>query len=313
MNWFERFLLPKAASTHASDVDGLFMFIIYLTIFFFLFNGALALYAARRWRRRSAADVTPHTTHNTRLELLWSIIPLLVVMMIFFWGFKGYVSAAIAPNDAIEIVVTAKKWVWQFEYPDGTRTLNELHVPLNQPVKLVMHSEDVIHSFYVPSFRLKRDVIPGRYTELWFTATEPGAQQVQCAEYCGKGHSDMSATIHVDTQEQYETFLREGDEQVRQMPLKELGRLVYENKGCATCHSLDGTRGQGPSWKGIYGQVHQFTDGKSALVDDNYIRESILYPQAKIVLGYEPIMPTFQGLLREREITGVIEYIKSLK
>jgi cytochrome c oxidase subunit 2 len=313
MNWFEHFLLPRAAATHASDVDGLFMFIIYLTIFFFFFNGALALYAARRWRRRAGDGATPHTTHNTRLELLWSIVPLLVVMMIFFWGFKGYIKAAVAPNDAIEIVVTAKKWVWQFEYPDGTRTLNDLHVPLNKPVKLVMHSEDVIHSFYVPTFRLKRDVIPGRYTELWFTATEPGEQHVFCAEYCGKGHSDMGATIHVDTDEQYETFLREGDEQVRQMPLQELGRLVYENKGCATCHSLDGTRGQGPSWKGIYGQEHRFTDGKSALVDENYIRESILYPQAKIVQGYQPIMPTFQGLLREREIAGVIEYIKSLK
>ncbi len=313
MNWLQSFLLPRAAATHASDVDGLFMFIIYLTIFFFFFNGALVFYAARRWRRRSPVEVTPHTTHNTKLELIWSIIPLMVVMMIFFWGFKGYISAAVAPNDAIEIVVTAKKWVWQFEYPDGTRTLNDLHVPLNKPVKLIMHSEDVIHSFFVPTFRLKRDVLPGRYTELWFTATEPGVQQVFCAEYCGKGHSDMLAKIHVDTDEQYETFLREGDEQVRQMPLPELGRLVYENKGCATCHSIDGTRGQGPSWKGIYGNVEQGTDGKGHLVDENYIRESVLYPQAVIVQGYQPIMPTFQGLLREREILGVIAYIKSLK
>ena len=148
-----------------------------------------------------------------------------------------------------------QEWLWQFEYPDGTRTLNELHVPVNKPVQLVMHSEDVLHGFFVPSFRLKRDVIPGRYTQLWFTATEPGVQQVFCAEYCGKGHSDMLAKIFVDTDEQYETFLREGDEQVRQMPLKDLGRLVYENKGCATCHSIDGTRSQGPSWKGIYGKM----------------------------------------------------------
>ena len=135
-------------------------------------------------------------------------------MVIFFWGFKGYVSACVPPNDRSEIVVTAKKWVWQFEYPDGTRTLNDLHVPLNKRVKLVMHSEDVIHSFFVPTFRIKRDVIPGRYTELWFTANEPGIQQVFCAEYCGKGHSDMLARIFVDTPEQYETFLREGDEQI---------------------------------------------------------------------------------------------------
>jgi cytochrome c oxidase subunit 2 len=289
------------------------MFIIYLTLFFFFFNGALIWYAVRRWRRRPADGATPHITHDTRLELLWSLIPLVVVMLIFFWGFSGYVKAWVAPNDAMEVVVTGKKWVWQFEYPDGTRTLNDLHVPVNKPVKLIMHSEDVIHSFFVPGFRLKRDVIPGRYTELWFTATQPGVQQVFCAEYCGKGHSDMLARIFVDTQEQYETFLREGDEQVRQMPLVELGKLVYENKGCATCHSLDGTRGQGPSFKGIWASAQRATDGKEHTVDANYIRESILQPQAVVVQGFEPIMPTFQGLLREREIQGVIEYIKSLQ
>ncbi|HEY3444659.1 MAG TPA: cytochrome c oxidase subunit II [Paludibaculum sp.] len=313
MNWFQNWMLPKAAATHAGDVDGLYMFIVYLTIFFFFFNGALIFYAARKWRRRSDKEVTPHITHDTRLELIWSIIPLIVVMLIFFWGFKGYVKAWVAPNDSIEIVVTGKKWVWQFEYPDGTRTLNDLHVPLNKPVKLVMNSEDVIHSFYVPGFRLKRDVIPGRYTELWFTATEPGVQQVFCAEYCGKGHSDMLARIFVDTPEQYEVFLREGDEQVRKMPLKDLGKMVYENKGCATCHSLDGTKGQGPSWKGIWGNLHKGTDGKDYPVDANYIRQSILMPQAMVVQGFEPIMPTFQGLLREREILGVVEYIKSLQ
>ena len=313
MNWFRDFLLPRGAATHAGDVDGLFMFIIYLTIFFFFFNGALIIYAVRKWKRRSDKEVTPHITHDTRMELIWSLIPLVVVMMIFFWGFNGYVKAWVAPNDAIEIVVTGKKWVWQFEYPDGTRSLNDLHVPINRPVKLVMQSEDVIHSFYVPGFRLKRDVIPGRYTEMWFTATEPGVQQVFCAEYCGKGHSDMLARIFVDTPEQYETFLREGDEQVRKMPLKDLGKLVYENKGCATCHSLDGTRGQGPSWKGIWGKTHKGADGKEYTVDANYIRQSILQPQAVVVQGYEPIMPTFQGLLREREILGAIEYIKSLQ
>ncbi|MCC7153765.1 MAG: cytochrome c oxidase subunit II [Bryobacterales bacterium] len=313
MNWFRDYLLGPQSATHATEVDSLFMFIVYLTIFFFFFNGALIFYAARRWRRKSDREITPHITHNTKLELLWSLIPAVVVFVVFFWGFKGYVSAFIPPNEALEIVVTGKKWVWQFEYPDGTRSLNDLHVPLNRDVKLVMHSEDVIHSFFVPRFRLKRDVIPGRYTELWFRATQPGVQQVFCAEYCGKGHSDMLARIFVDTPEQYETFLREGDEQTRTMPLGELGRLVYENKGCATCHSLDGTRGQGPSFKGIWGHPADGSDGKNYVVDANYIRQSILYPQAVVVKGFEPIMPTFQGLLREREILGVIEYIKSLQ
>lgn len=313
MNWFRDYLLGPPAATHAAEMDGLFIFITILTIFFFFFNGALIFYAAKRWKRRSENEVTPHITHDTRLELLWSLIPLVVVMLIFFWGFKGYVSAWVAPNDAMEIVVTGKKWLWEFEYPDGTRALNDLHVPVNRPVKLVMHAEDVIHSFFVPAFRLKRDVLPGRYTELWFTATEPGVYQVYCTEYCGKGHSDMLARIYVDTPEEYEVFLREGDEQVRKMPLKELGKLVYENKGCATCHSIDGSRGQGPTFKGIWGKTERGTDGKEYLVDENYIRDSILNPNAVVVQGYEPIMPTFQGLLREREILGVIEYIKSLQ
>ncbi len=313
MNWFRDFLLPRGAATHAGEMDGLFMFITWLTVFFFFFNGGLIFYAVRRWRRRSDKEVTPHITHDTRLELVWSLIPLAVVMLIFLWGFKGYVKAWVAPNESMEIIATGKKWVWEFEYPDGTRTLNDLHVPLNRPVKLVLTSEDVIHSFYIPEFRLKRDAIPGRYTELWFTATEPGIKQVYCTEYCGKGHSDMLARIFVDTPEQYETFLREGDEQVRKMPLKELGRLVWENKGCATCHSLDGTRGQGPSWKGIWGHKQRGADGKEYVVDADYIRQSVLMPQAMIVQGFEPIMPTYQGLLREREILGLIEFIKDLQ
>jgi len=313
MNWFRDFLLPRGASTLVGETDGLFLFITLLTVFFFFFNGALIFYAVKRWRRRSEKEVTPHITHDTRLELVWSLIPLVVVMLIFFWGFRGYVKAWVAPNESMEIIVTGKKWVWEFEYPDGTRTLNDLHVPVNQPVKLVLTAEDVIHSFYIPEFRLKRDAIPGRYTELWFTATKPGIYQVFCAEYCGKGHSDMLARIFVDTPEQYETFLREGDEQVRKMPLKELGRLVWENKGCATCHSLDGTRGQGPSWKGIWGHKQRGADGKEYQVDADYIRQSILAPQAVVVEGYQPIMPTYQGLLREREILGVIEFIKDLQ
>lgn len=313
MNWFRNFWLGPQAATQAYEVDGLFMFIVYLTIFFFLFNGALTLYAAKRWRRKSENEITPHITHDTKLELLWSVVPAIVVFVIFFWGFSGYVKGFIPPNESLEIVVTGKKWLWQFEYPDGTRSLNDLHVPLNRDVKLVMQSDDVLHSFFVPAFRVKRDVIPGRYNDIWFRATIPGIHRVFCTEYCGKGHSDMLGRIFVDTPEQYEIFLREGDEQTRTMPLPELGKLVYENKGCATCHSIDGSSGQGPSFKGIWGHPAEGTDGKSYMVDANYIRQSILYPQQVVVKGFEPIMPTFQGLLREREILGVIEYIKSLQ
>jgi cytochrome c oxidase subunit 2 len=313
MNWFREWMLPRQAATNAADVDNLYMFIVWLTIFFFFFNAGLIFYAVRRWRRRSAHDETPHITHNTKLEILWSVVPAIVVFIIFFWGFQGFIRSAVAPNEALEIVVTAKKWVWQFEYPDGTRSLNDLHVPVNTPVKLIMHSEDVIHSFFVPTFRRKADVLPNRYTEMWFNATEAGQHTVLCTEYCGKGHSDMLARIFIDSPADYETFLREGDEQTRTMPLAELGKLVYENKGCATCHSLDGTRGQGPSFKGVFGRVERGADGKEFKADENYIRQSILYPQAVVVQGYEPIMPTFQGLLREREILAMIEFLKTQK
>jgi cytochrome c oxidase subunit II len=165
----------------------------------------------------------------------------------------------------------------------------------------------------VPSFRVKKDVLPGRYTEIWFQATKPGIYQVYCTEYCGKGHSDMLAKIHVDDDATYQKWLIEGDESLKTMPLPELGKLVHENRGCATCHTLDGTRSQGPSWKGIFGQMHQMADGQQVKVDENYIRTSMLEPNQHVVAGFEPVMPTYKGLLREREILGAIEFIKGLK
>jgi len=306
-------ILPKQASTLAPGVDLIFWFVTFLNIFFFVLITGLVLLFVRKYRRRSPNDITPHITHNQKLEIIWSVVPLFILIGLFFWGFHQYVNAQIAPANSIEIQVTGKKWVWQFEYPDGMRTLNSFHVPVNRPVRLVLSSEDVIHSFFVPSFRIKKDAVPGRYTEEWFNATEPGVYQVFCTEYCGKGHSDMLAKIYVDNEEQYQKWLVEGDEEIKKMPLPELGHLVWENRGCQTCHSLDGTRGQGPSWKGIYGQVHHMADGSDIKVDENYIRESILEPQAHVVAGFEPVMPTFKGLLRDREILGAIEYIKTLK
>jgi cytochrome c oxidase subunit 2 len=305
--------MGEQASTLAPNIDNLFMFISAVNTFFFVLICACIVIFVRQYRRRHANEVTPHITHNQTLEVVWSVVPLVILIGIFFWGFHGYVTAQIAPANAIEIQVTAKKWVWQFEYPDGMRTLNSFHVPVNRPVRLVMSSEDVLHSFFVPAFRMKKDVLPVRYTEEWFEATKPGVYQVFCTEYCGKGHSDMLARVFVDDEAQYAKWLREGDEEIQKLPLKELGLMVHENRGCATCHALDGTRGQGPSWKGIFGQTHQFADGSSAVVDENYIRQSILEPQAHVVRGYEPIMPTYKGLLRDREILGVIEYIKTLK
>lgn len=305
--------MPRQASTLAPGIDNLFWFITVINAFFFFLIAFLIVFFVKRYRRRSPDEITPHITHNQKLEIAWSVIPLFILIIIFFWGFHGYVAAQVAPANAIEIQAVGKKWVWQFEYPDGIRTLNDIHVPVNRPVRIVMNSEDVIHSFFIPTFRVKKDVLPGRYTEVWFTATQPGMHQVFCSEYCGKGHSDMLARIYVDDEAAYQKWLVEGDESLKTMPLPELGKMVHENRGCATCHSLDGSRGQGPSWRGIFGQVHQMTDGSQVKVDENYIRESILEPNNKVLTGYEPVMPTFKGMLRDREVLGAIEFIKQLK
>jgi cytochrome c oxidase subunit 2 len=313
MNWFKSLFLPAAASEHARSVDDLFMFIVFLSIFFFVLISGLIFVFVAKYKRRTANDFTPHIAHNTQLEIIWSVIPLALVTVLFFWGFKTYMQASVAPNESIEIQVTAKKWLWSFEYANGMRMGNEIRVPVNKPVKLVMMSDDVIHSFYAPAFRVKQDVLPNRYTETWFQPTQVGDYDVQCTEYCGKGHSQMNAKIKVVSQAEFDRFLVEGPEEWKTMPLPELGKIMYVSQGCQTCHSVDGSRGQGPSWKGIYGQVHQFTDGSSAPVDENYIRTSILNPQVKIVRGYEGIMPTYQGLLTDRQLLALIEYIKTLK
>lgn len=313
MNLLCQWVMPQQASTLAPNIDNLFWFITFVNaIFFFLIAGLVVVFV-KRYRRRGPDEITPHITHNQKLEIAWSVIPLFILIGIFFWGLHGFLRAQVAPANSLEIQVRAKKWVWEFEYPDGMRSLNEIHVPINRPVRLVMNSEDVLHSFFVPAFRAKMDILPNRYTDLWFEATQVGAHQLFCTEYCGKGHSDMLGKIHVDDEKEYQRWLKEGDAEFQKMPLPEIGKIVYENRGCATCHSLDGSRGQGPSWRGIFGQTRQFTDGTSVVADENYIRQSILEPNAKVVQGYEPVMPTFKGLLRPREELGVIEFIKRLK
>ena len=299
MDWLRSIMLPAEGSSYAGQVDNLYLFIFGINVFFFLLIAALLGYFVWRYRRRGSHDVTPRITHNFKLEVVWSVIPLILVIVIFFWGFDSYMEARVAPHEALEIQAVGKKWLWQFEYPDGMRTINEIHVPVGKPVRMIMSSEDVIHSFYVPSFRVKMDVLPNRYTELWFHPTETGVHTLFCAEYCGRGHSDMIGKIHVDTEEKFREWQELGDEQTRTMPLPELGAILYESRGCNTCHSLDGSRRDGPSFQGTFGSTRQFSDGTSVIADENYIRESILEPQAKILSSYEGIMPTFQGLLRD--------------
>lgn len=313
MTWFREWMMGPQASEHAAKVDDLYLFIFWLTMAFFVLICYLTVVFAWKYRRKKEGVLTIELKHNLWLEIAWSIIPLILVIGIFFWGFNDYAAASVAPNDALEIHVTGKKWSWTFEYPDGTRSIRSLHVPVNKPVRLILTSEDVLHAFFIPSLRTKTDVIPGRYVDINFTATVPGRHQVFCAEYCGRDHSGMMADLFVDSPEKYAEWLEKGDEELYKMKPSDLGKMVWEMKGCNSCHTVDGAKGEGPSFKGLYGRTEKFTDGSTMVVDENYIRESILNPQAKVVAGYEPVMPTFQGLLREIEIKGVIAYIKELK
>jgi cytochrome c oxidase subunit II len=312
MDWIRSSLLPPQGSVFAGEIDAIYMFIFWLSVVLFVGIVGTMLYFAYRYRY-VAGRVTPHQTHNTRLEIIWSVLPLLLCIGMFFWGLDGYMKYTVAPGESMEIQVTGKQWLWQFEYPDGTRSVNEIHIPVNKAVHFVMTSEDVIHDFYVPDMRVKRDVIPGRYTDIWFTPTVVGQHVSTCAEYCGKGHSDMHAKLFVDTQAKYDEWMATGGDEWKNHTPEEWGKIQWDQKGCATCHTVDGTRSKGPSWKGIFGETVKLKDGKTAVVDEAYLRESMMQPNAKVVDGYEPIMPTFQGLLRENEIRGLVAYIKSLK
>lgn len=314
MDWLSSLTLPIRGSAYAADVDSLYGFIVWLSIFFFVLVGGLTLFFAWIYRKKNGKDhPTPHITDHAVLEVIWSVVPLVLAMVIFFWGFHTYMQSTVAPQDALEIQVTGKKWNWTFEYPDGTRSLNEMHIPVGKPVKFIMSSEDVIHDFFVPDMRVKRDVLPNRYTMLWFTPTVEGMHVVQCAQYCGKGHSDMLARIYVDTDAKYKDWMENGSEEMRKMPLPELGKLLYESKGCSTCHTLDGTKGNCPSWKGIFGRTNKMADGRTMKVDENYIRKTMYDPNSMLLPGFEGIMPSFQGLLRQREELALIEFIKTVK
>lgn len=306
------FWLPDPASTTAHYTDYLFYAIFYISAFFFalivvLMTVFLVLY--RRRDSRTKAEKAP--SHNTALELFWTFVPLCIVIYIFATGFVGYMEMRTAPPDAYEIRVTGQKWKWFFTYPTGYVDEN-LHVPIDRPVRLVMTSRDVIHSLFIPAFRLKMDLVPGRYTSTWFHAVRPGEYPLLCAEYCGDNHSSMLSTVVVHEPGRFEKWLEEASNFMKNLSPVEAGRILYQRQGCAQCHSLDGTRKVGPSFKNVYGEEVRFADGTSAVADENYLRESILVPDAKIVAGYPPQMPPYQGLLDEDKIAALIAFIKSL-
>ena len=315
MQAIEDFFLPPAKSTLAQEVDSLFWFVHWSSLILTIGILAALVYYLVKYRRRSENDVTPVITHNNKLEVTWSVIPLIITLILFGWGWRVYMDLQTPPDDAYEINVTAQKWLWNFNYANGASSTNELHVPAGRPIKLIMSSQDVIHSFFVPDYRIKQDVVPGRYTEVWFRVNEPGESIVFCTEYCGTAHSDMLANVIVHEQSEFEDWLAEnagGASKPSDLPPAEWGKQLSQQNGCQTCHSVDGSEMVGPSWQGIFGEAHEMSDGSSVEVDENYLRESILNPNAKIRAGYQPVMPSYQGQLNDEQINAIIEYIKTL-
>jgi cytochrome c oxidase subunit 2 len=304
--------LPPSQSTIAPDVDALFYFILYVCLAFFIIVVAGMTIFVIGYRRRGADRLTSGMAHNTRLEIVWALVPTILAVIVFGWSLRLYLTMHVAPKDALEIKVTGQKWFWSFDYPNGIATVNELVVPAGKPIRLLMSSRDVIHSFYVPDFRIKMDVLPNRYTSTWFDAPYPGEHNLFCAEYCGTSHSTMIGRVRVLPEREYAEWLEKGSGGGEGVPLEEYGKQLYTSKACNTCHRVDGVAFTGPSFNGIYGRPVSLTGSGSVIADENYLRESILSPQAKIVAGYQPVMPTYQGLLDNRQIDALIAYIKSL-
>jgi cytochrome c oxidase subunit II len=304
--------MPLDASVTAADIDWLYMFMVWMSVICSAAIFAAMVYFVWKYKapgRKQNVIAEPSSDHSTTLELAWSIAPLFVVIALFVWGFQGFVNLRTPPKGAMEVQVTGQKWKWLFEYPHGAEDV--LHVPVDRPVRVVIHSVDVLHSLYIPNFRVKMDAVPGRYTDLWFQATKAGDYPIFCAEYCGTSHSDMITRVIVHEPGGYEKWLDEMKRKAEDMPLPDLGKMVYDKQGCAVCHSTDGTPRIGPTWKGLFGKTESFVDGSSATADENYLRQSITDPTAKVVQGFPPSMPLTK--LSDRQITGVIEYIKTLK
>ncbi len=306
------FWLPPRASTTASIVDQAFYLLLVISTFFFTLIVVLMSVFVVLYRRQPGAEPGRAPSHNPLLEMVWTGIPVAIVAVIFYVGFVGYMELRSAPREAYEIRVKGQKWQWFFTYPNG-HVDSDLHVPVDQAVRLTLTSEDVIHSLFIPAFRVKMDLVPGRYTTAWFTATQVGEFDLYCAEYCGTGHSDMLAKVVVHPPGEFEQWLATASDFLKTMSPAEAGELIFRRRGCGQCHSTDGTAKIGPTLKGLYGEQVRLADGSTAEAEDNYIRESILEPNAKIAAGYQPVMPTYKGLLKDEEITALIEYIKSLK
>ena len=299
---------PQQASEQAATIDALYFFLVAVTGFFMLLITVLVVVFAIKFHRKHDTEVGIAIHGSLALELLWTFIPLGITMVMFVWGAQVFFHMTRPPKGAMEIFVVGKQWMWKAQHMDGAREINELHVPVGRPVKLTMGSEDVIHSFFIPDFRVKADVVPGRYNTMWFTASQPGKYHIFCTQYCGTKHSAMIGTVTAMEPAEYQTWLSGG---AAGGTMAENGAKLFADLSCNTCH-LETGQGRGPVLAGLYGKQALLTDGQTVTVDDAYIRESVLNPQAKIVAGFQPIMPTFQGLVTEEQLLQLIAYVKSL-
>ncbi len=300
---------PEQASTFAEPVDTLFGFLILLSVFFVVLVAMLVVIALIAYRRKRPHEVGNDVEGNLVLEIGWTVIPLFIAIGIFLWGSVIYVHFRTPPKDTLDIYVVGKQWMWKLQQPNGRKEINELHIPVGRDVKLILGSEDVIHDFYVPAFRAKMDVVPGRYNTLWFRATKTGKYHFFCSQYCGTNHAVMGGWVTVQDPAEYAAWLagETGD-----LNPVSAGEKLFEQLACVTCHLADGS-GRGPSLNGVYANKVLLADGTTVTADDSYIRESILQPKAKIVAGFQPVMPVFQGLVTEEQIISLTAYVKSLQ
>ena len=307
--WFGIPLFPEAASSIAERVDALYFFLLGVSGFFSVLIAGLIVFFAVKFHRRKPGAVGATIHGGLLLEVTWTVIPLLITMVIFGWGASVFFAMTHPPDDTLNIYVVGKQWMWKFQHLDGQREINELHIPVGRNIRLIATSEDVIHDVFVPAFRVKADVIPGRYVTLWFRPTKAGRYHLFCAEYCGTKHSGMTGEVVVMEPAEYQAWLSGG---VQGGSMADAGQKLFVDLACNTCHRPD-AQGRGPVLDGLLGKTVALQGGGTVVADEAYLRESILNPSAKITNGYQPIMPTFQGLVSEEQLLQLIEYVKSLQ
>jgi len=290
-------------------MDLLYGFIVAVCTFFAVLIAVLVVYFTLKYHRRNPDDVGADIHGSLSLELTWTFIPLVLSLVMFAWGASLFFRLATPPANAMELFVVGKQWMWKVQHPEGVREINEMHVPIGRPVRITLGSEDVLHDYSIPAFRVKMDAVPGKLTTLWFEATVPGRYHIFCAEYCGTKHSGMIGEVIAMQPQDYEVWLAGGRSTGT---AAQNGERLFSDLACVTCHKTD-TTGRGPSLLGVFGSQVELVDGRKVTADENYLRESIMNSQAKIVKGYQGIMPAFQGMVSEENLMQLIAYIRTLK